>query len=668
MRRVFALFAASAIVLGVLALGTGPVAAYPSDHVAVAGHGFGHGRGLGQFGALGYAVNGSSYTDILAHYYSNTIAGGINNDGIAVQLAGNDGQDMIVQQEKGHLSSSAGTVTTGNQAVLVRLKDATANLYTVQQAANCGGPWATIADNVAGPVRITPTAPSADHTDMLQLCTPGSNRWYEGNLLAVDGDNVARTVNEVPIETYLHGVVPRESPASWGTLANGAGEEALKAQAVAARSYAFAENRHPWAKTCDTTSCQVYGGRAVSDAGGYQDLYGSGIYAGTSDTAVAATAGQVRMLNGAVARTEFSSSTGGFTAGGTFPSVVDDGDTVCINSAACNNNHNWSASIPVAAIEGTYPQIGTLQSVNVVARTPGDGNRRAQTVRIKGTSASVDVAGTTFQSQFGLKSTWFDITNSPTGGLQGYWLVAGDGGIFTFGNAQFFGSTGNIRLNSPILTMAATPDGNGYWLVAGDGGIFTFGNAQFFGSTGGIHLNKPVVGMASTPTGRGYWLVASDGGIFAFGDARFFGSTGGMHLNQPIVGMAPTPDGNGYWLVARDGGIFTFGNAPFAGSTGGMRLNQPIIGMAPGPNGYWLLAGDGGIFTFGTVGFYGSLPQIGVSAQAAGIKATRTGAGYIIVTAAGSVYSFGDAPNFGGMGEAVPGYKGRILGIEGAPG
>ena len=90
--------------------------------------------------------------------------------------------------------------------------------------------------------------------------------------------------------------------------------------------------------------------------------------------------------------------------------------------------------------------------------------------------------------------------------------------------------------------MAATPTGHGYWFVAADGGIFSFGDAQFHGSMGGQPLNKPIVGMAATPTGQGYWFVASDGGIFSFGDAQFHGSMGGQPLNQPIVGMAaPTP-------------------------------------------------------------------------------------------------------------------------------
>jgi hypothetical protein len=131
--------------------------------------------------------------------------------------------------------------------------------------------------------------------------------------------------------------------------------------------------------------------------------------------------------------------------------------------------------------------------------------------------------------------------------------------------------------------MATTPDGGGYWLVASDGGIFAYGDASFYGSTGGIHLNKPIVGMATTPDGGGYWLVASDGGIFAYGDAAFYGSTGGIHLNQPIVGMAPTPDGNGYWLVASDGGVFSYGDAIFYGSDGGTGTSDVVglVGDAP---------------------------------------------------------------------------------------
>jgi hypothetical protein len=235
----------------------------------------------------------------------------------------------------------------------------------------------------------------------------------------------------------------------------------------------------------------------------------------------------------------------------------------------------------------------------------------------------------------------------------GYWLVASDGGIFSFGNAPFLGSTGNIRLNQPIVGMTAMPDRNGYEFVARDGGIFTFGNASFEGSTGNLRLNSPIVGMARTPTGKGYWLVASDGGIFAFGDAGFFGSQGGSPLNQPIVGMAATPTGKGYWLVARDGGIFSFGDATFFGSTGDIRLNQPIVGMAAAPrgNGYWFVAADGGIFSFGPgAPFLGSTGNLTLNRPVVGMRATPSGNGYWFVATDGGIFSFGDAEFCGSTG------------------
>ena len=80
--------------------------------------------------------------------------------------------------------------------------------------------------------------------------------------------------------------------------------------------------------------------------------------------------------------------------------------------------------------------------------------------------------------------------------------------------------------------MAATPDGGGYWLVASDGGMFTYGDAGFYGSTGGIAAQQARGCGGATPDGGGYWLVASDGGVFTYGDAGFFGSTGGIAAQQ----------------------------------------------------------------------------------------------------------------------------------------
>ena len=179
---------------------------------------------------------------------------------------------------------------------------------------------------------------------------------------------------------------------------------------------------------------------------------------------------------------------------------------------------------------------------------------------------------------------------APTRTGAGYWLVASDGGIFSFGDARFYGSTGALQLVRPVVGMAATPSGRGYWLVASDGGIFTFGDAHFYGSTGAMRLARPVVGMARTRTGRGYWMVASDGGIFSFGDARFYGSTGALRLVLPVVGMAASVSGRGYWMVAADGGIFSFGDARFSGSATRSLAGQWAIAMAASPdgNGYWI--------------------------------------------------------------------------------
>ena len=162
----------------------------------------------------------------------------------------------------------------------------------------------------------------------------------------------------------------------------------------------------------------------------------------------------------------------------------------------------------------------------------------------------------------------------------GYWQVAADGGIFTFGSAGFYGSTGSMSLNKPVVGMAPTPDYQGYWLVASDGGVFAYGDAGFYGSTGSITLNKPIIGMIPTIDGHGYWLIASDGGVFAYGDAPFYGSAGGDNLAYPVTAAAPSFLGGGYWLADANGQVLNYGNAPFEGqppfAPGGYR----ITGMA----------------------------------------------------------------------------------------
>jgi len=258
---------------------------------------------------------------------------------------------------------------------------------------------------------------------------------------------------------------------------------------------------------------------------------------------------------------------------------------------------------------------------------------------------------------------------SPAPARPGYWLVASDGGIFTFGEAAFWGSAGSLPLARPVVGMAATPDHRGYWLVASDGGVFTYGDAGFFGSTGALHLNRPIVGMAPTPDGQGYWLVAADGGVFAFGDAGFVGSTGGLRLNAPVVGIAAGPDDRGYRLVASDGGIFAFGSAPFSGSTGGLHLVRPIVGTATAPGtrgaGYWLVASDGGIFAFGGAGYFGSTGGQALAAPIVGMAPTLGGTGYWLVAADAGVFTFGGAA-FSGSVAGVP-LNAPVVGMAAGP-
>ena len=227
-------------------------------------------------------------------------------------------------------------------------------------------------------------------------------------------------------------------------------------------------------------------------------------------------------------------------------------------------------SVPAAAIDDNQPDI--LPALAASATTLW---------------TLTPVQGAVYMARFAL----------PTGGPQrpagdsgeGLAVFAADGGVFnpvttasgplTDGDGVFCGSTGAMHLNQPIVGGADVPGAYGYWMVARDGGIFSFGDAHFYGSTGAIHLNQPdrrhgarrrrrrllagrvrrwhlqlrrrrtstarpaaststspIVGMAATPDGGGYWLVAADGGIFSFGDAHFYGSTGAVHLNQPIVG------------------------------------------------------------------------------------------------------------------------------------
>jgi SpoIID/LytB domain protein len=682
--RLHRLFSSAAAAVAVVAVIAGSLVLTPlqvgaaddpaPDVITVHGRGWGHGRGLSQYGALGYAVDhGWGSAQILDHYYGNTTGTEpIANDDIVVHLTALDSSDLLV-------TSSLPFVVEGIDFVageIARIQVRGVSSFAVLRSAGCADLGTEVAAGLPGvagqndhpfvealPSNVDPSIDDvalmleaiACNDDNIEI----SRRAYRGALRFVEISGVGYSLNRLPIEQYLRGVVPRESPTWWGGLGGGKGIAALEAQAVAARSYAAAlainrESRGFASGTCDTTACQVYGGASVNGL----PLDHGEIYT-HSNAAVLATAGLVRRYaTGAVAFTEFSSSSGGWTVPiserSPFPDVADLGDAISLNP-----NAEWTDTISRSSIESQYPALGTLIRIDVTGRNGlGAWGGRTRQITLEGTDANVVVdidnwGDDSFRRAFGLKSDWYQFPDfpaepgEPPPGI-GFWLVKSEGTVLAFGGAAHYGDASDLALNKPIVGMAATPSGLGYWLVASDGGIFTFGDAGFHGSAGDIALNEPIVGMSAHPDGNGYWFVAADGGVFTFGSAAYLGSMGAVPLNEEVVAMEATPTGAGYWLVAADGGVFTFGDAQFLGGTGHIRLNEPItgLGVTASGDGYWFVAIDGGVFTFGDAQFLGSRGSSNNHASVVGLGAVPGGGGYWLLLADGTSYPFGNAPDY----------------------
>jgi len=422
---------------GVVALGTAAHAAStPLNSVIVDGRGYGHGVGLSQWGAYGNAVDRNmTWHQILGLYYGGTTLSSLQGSDfpsrlapgtMSVRLITLDDAATAVVQAQGQASTPIDPQARAFGTLVAREIAGRTNVYRVygRAAAACPAPgenlddaarWTLVADNVTGPVTLA--APGGDDpatpvANLLAVCEPsGAQRSYRGAIQAANGTaGENRTVNVVPIESYLRGVVPRESPALWGDAGGGKGMNALRAQAVAARSYAMSEGqtnswgqRYSYAKTCDTQACQVYGGAGLRVAGGSLQL----LEDPRTDQAVAETAGKVmRTAAGPIAYTMFSSSNGGRTTGTLFPNVDDPGD-----ATASNPHHTWSVLLTAAKIEAAYPSIGHLTSASVTARSGGGTwGGRATSVRLSGTSGSVTLTGDQLRLKFDLKSNWFQLT------------------------------------------------------------------------------------------------------------------------------------------------------------------------------------------------------------------------------------------------------------------
>ncbi|WP_158372243.1 DUF4214 domain-containing protein [Cellulosimicrobium cellulans] len=402
--RAVARLAALALVAAVALVAGAPAEraeAAPGDTLTVSGHGWGHGRGMGQYGALGYAVDhGWSAAQILDHYYGGTVAGNVGNRELTVELTALTGRELVAIGRDLRVNGAA--VGSGNVAILARAQsDGSVQLFT---STTCAGPtWTPLAGSYrAGSLEIG-TASQAGFDRLIRVCESAGERAYRGTLSVQRVNGSQMTFNRLGSEDYLRGVVPRESPASWGSAGAGRGMQALMAQSVAARSYALSGTRPSGATTCDTTACQVYSGAAFQAWSQAQTV----LDAAATNQAIDATAGVVRLKpgTGTVVRTEFSSSTGGYTAGGAFPAVVDEGD-----DTASNPNHSWVTSIPVATASAQLG-VGTIRSMAVTQRNGlgADGGRVLQ-VSVSGSSGSRTMTGNEVRVALGLKSDWFSIS------------------------------------------------------------------------------------------------------------------------------------------------------------------------------------------------------------------------------------------------------------------
>ena len=252
------------------------------------GHGWGHGIGLSQYGALGYAQHGWAYDAILAHYYQGTTLAPLSNSvQMRVQLASGRTSYSISGASKITVVDEGGSTTKKLPAGSYRVERGTSGRLRVVDAATS----ARVVKHLTGPVRLS--AAQALRVDSSVGIGWAHDHWH-GALRVVRSGSSLMLIDLVPLEYYLRGVVPSEMPSSWLT-------PALRAQAVAARSYAVA-TRHPTSlfdAYADTRS-QVYGPMEHEAA--------------ASTAAVSATAHQVLWFSGNVAVGFFSSSSVGWTA------------------------------------------------------------------------------------------------------------------------------------------------------------------------------------------------------------------------------------------------------------------------------------------------------------------------------------------------------------------
>jgi stage II sporulation protein D len=340
-----------------------------SPTFVISGRGWGHGVGMAQWGAYGFAQQGVSYKDILAHYYRGTTLGPAPVSKVRVFLA----------QGRSRLTVSSLAPFT--------VRDGIGQLWHLPAGPQTFGPGLRIKTSdfpqpqqLPGPLSFIPAASPLRFAD----------RPYRGQIQVSVVNGALRAVNVVGLEAYLYGVVPSEMPKTWLP-------EALKAQAVAARSYALAVRKTgSWFDLYPDTRSQVYLGIAHE--------------APSTTAAVNATAGQVVLYGGRVATTYFFSSSGGRTSASSevWPSALPVPYLVSVNDPydTISPYHRWGPFVISAArLRRVLHARGQLSDVTMQTGPSG----RVQTVTAIGSQGDASTTGSDLRSALNLRSTWFRI-------------------------------------------------------------------------------------------------------------------------------------------------------------------------------------------------------------------------------------------------------------------
>jgi stage II sporulation protein D len=355
--------------------------------VVVPGHGYGHGHGLSQYGAQRAARQGLGYRRIVDFYYPGTRWGRAARK-VSVLISADTSEDLVVD------ARSRLTLRSRGSGQRWRLAQRNARLWRIEPASR-GRSAVSYKTRRWHPWRVVPgDAEFSAGGSPIRLRTPAGAVRYRGVLRSASpaGSPTTRdTVNVLPLDNYLRGVLPREVPALWHP-------HAVRAQAVAARTYAAYERAHPIARhyqICDTSHCQVYGGASAEHP--------------AADDAVRTTARQILTKRGAPAFAQFSASSGGWTSAGGFSYLPARRDPY--DAWSGNPYHSWRTSLDDRAIERQWPRLGNLTRIRITRRDGhGDWGGRVERLALTGDAGSgttVRMSGDTFRLRLGLRSTWF---------------------------------------------------------------------------------------------------------------------------------------------------------------------------------------------------------------------------------------------------------------------